>query len=334
MSLSREWSVETGPVVGVAHHAAPSVLAVWIDPASAVGPVVEVLSADDGGFRGAVETVGAIESAEYHEPSSLLIVTTERRYCYAVDPATGSARWEARADGAEEGGTDGSTRLYGGTDGVVYLYDERSLTARRISDGTRKWTTELPAGTRERMNAAKSVEGVYADSDPVVVEAGDGVYAVDGSDGSIRWRIRDRNPTVETTVGSFVVVAGDENWYVLDRTDRSVRAEYSAETPHATGDGRLFVSDGSRVTAYALAADPAAAVERSDPTRAYEATDGVRTTVYGVTGADASDGTEPFCPRCGADVTDADGADFCSACGTGLPDGANFCPECGEEVTP
>ena len=329
MSLSREWSVESGPVAGLTHHATPKVLTAWVDPASAVGPVVNVLAADDGEFRGTVETVGAVASAEYHEPSGLLIVTTDRGYCYAVDPTTGSARWETRADG-----TGGPTRLYGGTDDVVYLYDEQSLTARRVSDGTRKWTTELPAGTRDRMGATGSVDGVYADSDPVVVEAGDGVYAVDESDGSNQWRIRDRNPTVASIVGSFDDVAGDENWYVLDRTDRIVDAEYSAETPRATGDGRLFVADGSRITAYALAANPGEAVERSDPTRVYEATDDTQTTVYSGKNADASVDAVSFCPQCGEDVTDADEPAFCSACGTDLPDGANFCPECGADVDP
>jgi len=335
VSLSREWSVEVGPVTAVAHHATPNVLTVWIDPASAVGPVLNVLAAEDGEYRGTVETIGAVASAEHHGPSGLLIVTTDRGYCYAVDPATGRARWKARADRA--GTTDGAggpPRLYGGTDDVVYLYDERSLTARRVSDGTRKWTTELPDGTRDRMDAAGSVDGVYADSDPVVVEAGEGVYAVDESDGGIQWRIRDRNPSVETIVGSFVVVAGDENWYVLNRTDQIVDAEYSAETPRATGNGRLFVADGSQLTAYALAADPEGGVERSEPTRVYDTVDDTRTTVYGQSEDGAPDDTASFCPQCGVDVTDADETNFCSACGTGLPDGANFCPECGADVAP
>ena len=132
----------------------------------------------------------------------------------------------------------------------------------------------------------------------------------------------------------FVVVAGDENWYVLNRTDQIVDAEYSAETPRATGNGRLFVADGSQLTAYALAADPEGGVERSEPTRVYDTVDDTRTTVYGQSEDGAPDDTASFCPQCGEDVTDADETNFCSACGTGLPDGANFCPECGADVAP
>lgn len=333
VSLNRKWSTEVGPVTGLTYHETPNVLTVWVDPASAVGPVLNILAADDGEYRGTVETIGAVTSAEYHNLSGLLIVTTDRGYCQSVDPATGSARWETNASRPEaDDGLGGSTHLYGGTDDMVYLYDGRSLAAHRVSDGSRRWTTELPEGTRNRMHTDRSVNDVYADSSPVMFEAGDGVYAINESDGCVEWRVRDRNPSVDTVVGSFVVVASDENWYVLDRKDRVVKAEYPAETPRAAGNGRLFVADESAVVAYELATNSEGAVGRSDPMGMSNATDTTHTTVYDRTRDDGQSDAASFCPQCGVDVTDTGDMNFCSACGTGLPDDANFCPECGADI--
>jgi hypothetical protein len=157
---------------------------------------------------------------------------------------------------------------------------------------------------------------------PVLIRTSENtIYAVDDATGRVEWSFADETLFMGTATDSSVVFSGADDWYVLDRGDRTVELQVDHSNPYTTCDGALFCAEGSTVEAYPL----------TDRPEAFET--GTDTAVYGASEAGSDkDVTKVYDPIDGSgDRPDAG----CPRCGVDLEEygDVNFCPECGEDLS-
>jgi len=115
--------------------------------------------------------------------------------------------------------TNASTQQpYADNDLVVFTLLDRRVIGLRARDGSRLWTTQLPAGQPSGVFGALPDKGTIVRWGDAVLVAGWHVYALDRTTGSIRWTFAPDDDFSATSAlalaGSAVISAGGINGYL------------------------------------------------------------------------------------------------------------------------
>jgi outer membrane protein assembly factor BamB len=127
-------------------------------------------------------------------------VGSNRDFVYAVDIASGLEKWRFKAD---------APRRPAVRDGVVYFSDFSKLYAIESLSGNLKWKIKVPEGVEQDLAISRSSVFFSAASRKF--------YAVDVSDGQVRWSINTKPYPFEPIIaGNRVFVGGREELLMLD----------------------------------------------------------------------------------------------------------------------
>lgn len=147
---------------------------------------------------------------------------------YAVDAASGTARWAHRA-----AGTVVPAREH------VYVHDAARLVALDAANGTARW------------RRSTAVHGIAAPGDGVVYAAeGSEVTALDAKTGEVLWRSRRPARTAPAVLGGVLYGSGGGKLYALDAGTGEPLWETASAGPPILADEAIVTAGDTAVTAH------------------------------------------------------------------------------------
>lgn len=241
-----------------------------------------------------------------------------------IDLQTGRTSWMIPLEEEIDSIEFGSNEIYIGEecwgDSGGKLYCLNSIT------GNIKWSSEI----------GEEINTIFPDHDPLLLRTTDkdsdnyekSIYGV-GTDGKSLWSLTDNwLPIIEAT-SERVVVGGDDQTFILSRTDGLTEMTFENKWYSAEG-GALFVVNGNTVASYRLTTNPdayaGAAKSGSSDTEVFEEESSTTsdTQVFNASSdepnASDTDVSESlkYCPSCGESLDEFDEVQFCPSCGRRL----------------
>ncbi|AKH98222.1 outer membrane protein assembly factor BamB family protein [Halanaeroarchaeum sulfurireducens] len=180
-----------------------------------------------------------------------------RGYADGALPTDGlGVRWRTDLDlpPTDTGGLSASAPTVG--DGAVFVADERRVHALSVGTGEIAWRSDpLPPTGQDTIDEseARTTSPAVGPTGTVYVGTTDGLVALDGADGSVRWRVDDLIDVASPAVLDGTVYAlGAESLVAVgtdgtERWRRSARRQRGVTPPAVGGDRLVYASDASVV---------------------------------------------------------------------------------------
>jgi len=140
-----------------------------------------------------------------------VFVGTDHDAVHALDEASGEARWVYRRDPGSTLTIRGGTGVSEG-DGRIYAgFSDGAVVALAPDDGRILWQAPLAAGDLDKFPDSDAVP-VYRDGTLYVTVFNEGTYALDATNGRVRWQASTRGATSLRLDGDLLLVGGSDAW--------------------------------------------------------------------------------------------------------------------------
>lgn len=184
-------------------------------------------------------TDGAI-SAKPLVYQNLVVVASDDGNVYALDPASGTKRWEASV-----GGTPLEPVM---ADNAIYVAVAEGKVTKIGSNGVVQWTTDLTSVSKENVSR---VYGIDVSPNTIFLTANNGVYSLEKG-GAVRSKLMEFNDSTLTAP------VADSDYFIFGAEDELIRMSTTGQVKWRTGveEGPFWISrpviDGGAVYIGAL----------------------------------------------------------------------------------